>query len=135
MLARIAHDLGRRIKPHGLGIQKSCREHLWMMAFKPCGNIDEVRKARRMAFGKTIFAKSLDLVEAVLGKRPVVATVHHAVDHLLLHGMDGAHLAEGCHGTAQLIGFIGRELCRLYGNTHGLLLKQRHAFGFLQNIA
>ena len=33
------------------------------------------------------------------------------------------------------VGFIGRELCRLDGDPHRLLLKQRHAKRFVQNIA
>src|SRR5690606_40390141 len=64
------------------------------------GNIDQMRKACRMAFREAIFAETLDLVEAVFGKGPLIAAPDHAFDHLLLHRVDGAHLE------------IGRASCR-----------------------
>jgi hypothetical protein len=35
---------------------------------EPGGGIDQQRKARRVAFGKAVFAKALDLAEAALGE-------------------------------------------------------------------
>lgn len=53
----------------------------------------------RHGFPESHIHRSLDLVEAILGKGPIIATVDHAIDHLRFHGMDGAHLAEGRHGA------------------------------------
>lgn len=85
-------------------------------------------------FQESHILEPLDLVETIFGKGPVVAPVDHAVDHLLLHRMDGAHLAESGHGAAQLVGFLGCEFCSLHGNAHRLFLKQRHALGLAENL-
>jgi hypothetical protein len=38
------------------------------VAFDPARDVDELGKAGRVAFGKAVFAKALDLVEAALGE-------------------------------------------------------------------
>ena len=52
------------------------------------------------------------------------------VGELVPHLIDGAAPAEGRHGVAQLVGFIGGELRGFDRDTHVLLLKKRHARGF-----
>ncbi len=60
-----------------------------------------------MAFREAVFAEALDLAEAAFGKVPLIATFDHALDHFGVEGVDGAGLAEGRHGAAQLVGFPG----------------------------
>ena len=80
-----------------------------------------------MAFRKTIGAEAFDLMEAAFSEVLRIAAGHHAGDHLLEEAMDGARIAERRHGAAELVGFLRRELRRLDGDAHRLLLKQRHA--------
>ena len=88
-----------------------------------------------MAFRKAIVAKTLDLVEAALGKVGRVAARDHARDHFFLQRMDGALAPEGGHGAAQLIGLLGGKFRRFHGDAHGLFLEQRHALGLAQDLA
>ena len=80
-----------------------------------------------MAFGKTIGAEALDLLEAKLGEFARVSPREHAIDHLGEEGVDRAHALEGRHGPPQLVSLAGREACRDNGDLHRLFLKQRHA--------
>src|SRR5262245_42737106 len=52
VIARIADDLCRGIKTHGLRIEESCGKDRRIVAFEPGRDIDEMSKARRMTFGK-----------------------------------------------------------------------------------
>src|SRR6476661_7428552 len=70
---RIAHELRRLIKAHRLAVEDGGAEHVRVAAFDPGRGIDQERKARRMAFGKAVFAEALDLAEAVFGEAAVVA--------------------------------------------------------------
>ena len=63
-----------------------------------------------MAFGKAVFAEALDLAEAAFGEVAIVAAAGHAVDELLAEQMHVAVMAEGRHGAAQPVRFVGREL-------------------------
>ena len=84
VLARIAHDLRRRIEAHRLRVQQRRRERRRVMALDPGRDVDEMREARRVALGEAVLAEALDLVEAALGEVAVVAARDHARDHLLL---------------------------------------------------
>ncbi|GBF26180.1 hypothetical protein MnTg02_01217 [bacterium MnTg02] len=92
-------------------------------------------EARRMAFREAIFAEPLDLIKAALGEFRVVAAGNHARDHLVVQRLDGAAAAEGGHGVAQLIDFLGAEFSGDHGELHGLLLEERHALGFAEHRA
>jgi len=74
-------------------------------------------------FAKAELEKGRDLVEAALGEGAVIATLDHAFDHLMLEGMDDAHLLERRHGAAKLVGLRRSEACRDDGDLHRLLLK------------
>jgi hypothetical protein len=134
MLARIAHDLRRRVKAHRLAVQERGREHIRVVAFQPARDVDEVGKARRVALGKSVFAKTLDLGKAARRKGHVITPHDHPVDELLVEELDRADALEGRHGAAQLVGLRGFELRRHDRNAHRLLLKQRHAHGLVQNL-
>ena len=86
-----------------------------------------------MAFGKAIFAKALDLLEAALGEVPSVSLADHAVDHALAVIADGAGALEGGHGAAQFIGLARLEAAGDNGDLHRLFLKQRHTQRLAEN--
>ena len=127
VLARVAHELRRRVEAERLGVEHRRGEHVRIAALHPAGGVDEQREARRMALGKAVFAKTLDLAEAALGEVALVALGRHALDHLVLKGLDRADPAEGRHGAAQLVGFGRGEARGDDGDPHRLLLEQRHA--------
>ena len=135
MLAGAAHDLGRRVEPHRLGIEQRGGKRRRVMAFQPGRDIDQMGEARGVALGEAIFAEALDLVEAALGELGRIAARRHAADHLLAKLVDGAAAAEGGHGAAQLVGLGAGELRRHHGKPHGLLLEQRHAHGLAEHLA
>ncbi len=86
-----------------------------------------------MAFGKSVFAKALDLVETVFREFLRITATDQIADHLLLEFMDGADMAERGHRAAQLVGFVGREFRSLDGDPHRLFLKQGNAEGFSED--
>src|SRR5271157_4660939 len=52
MLTRIAHQLGGRVKAHGLAVQNRGGEHVGVIALQPGRAVDEQREGSRVAFGK-----------------------------------------------------------------------------------
>ncbi len=57
--ARVAHQLRRLIKAHRLAVEDGGAEHVRIAAFDPRRGVNQKRKARRMAFGKAVFAETL----------------------------------------------------------------------------
>src|SRR5215207_7305524 len=86
-----------------------------------------MREAGGVAFGETIFAEALDLVEAALCKIRIVAALDHPPDHLVLKHLDIPARTEGRHRLAQLVRLFGAELGRIERDLHRLLLEDRHA--------
>ena len=127
MLARIAHELRRLVKAHRLAVEDGSAEHVRIMAFDPRRSVDQKREARRVTFGKAVFAKTLDLVKAAFGKSAFITAAHHAVDEFVLKAMNGAVVTKGRHGSAETVGFIRSEFCCVDGDLHRLLLKQGYA--------
>src|SRR5690606_40058290 len=68
VLARIAHDLRRRVEAHRLAVQQGRGEDGRVMAFHPGRGIGEDGEAGGMAFRKAVFAETPDLVEAAFGR-------------------------------------------------------------------
>ncbi len=134
MLARVADQLGGRIKAHRLRIEQRAGEHRRMMAFEPGRNIDQLGEALGMAFGKPIASEALDLVVAALRESAIVAAPHHPLDHLRFIAMDRSDIAEGGHGPAKAIGLVRREARRDNGNLHRLFLEQRHAESAAEHV-
>ena len=127
VLARIAHQLRRRVEAERLGVEHRRGEDVGIAALHPARGIDDQREARRVALGEAVFAEALDLAETALGEFALVAARDHALDHLDLKGLDRAGAAEGRHRAAQLVGFGGREAGGDDGDLHRLFLEQRHA--------
>src|SRR5690606_8887827 len=72
VLGGVADDLRGGIESHRLRIEQRGRERRRVTAFQPARNIDQVREAGRVAFGKAVFAKALDLIKAALGEIGIV---------------------------------------------------------------
>lgn len=63
-------------------------------------DVDEVGETGSMAFGKAVTAEAFDLVKAAFGEVLLVATIDHAIDQFPAELIDGAEIAERCHGAA-----------------------------------
>src|SRR5438552_6094858 len=109
VLAHIAYDLGRSVETHGLRIEERRREHVRITAFEPGRGIDQKRKARGVAFRKSVFAKPFDLAEAALGEFARIIPGHHAFDHFSPEGCDRAGALESRHGAAEPVRLARRE--------------------------
>src|SRR5260370_35089815 len=105
-----------------------------MKMLEPRRDIDELRKARGMAFRETVAAETLDLLEAAFRKRRIVAARDHVADHLVFEFADGADVPKRRHRAAQSVGFFGSKFCRLDGDAHRLFLKQRYTERLVQDI-
>ena len=88
MLLCVAYNLRRRVEAHRLAVEQRGREDVRIVALHPARNVDEVGKARRVAFGKAVFAEAADLLEASLDKAAFVTAFHHPVDEQVLEILD-----------------------------------------------
>ncbi len=68
MPACILDQLGGRVKAHGLAVEQAAQEGFRLVALEPAAEIGQQGKAGGMAFGETVFAETLDLVEDALGE-------------------------------------------------------------------
>ena len=134
MRARVAHELRRCIKAHGLTVDERRAECRRLMALQPGGRVDQQGKARRMRFRKAIFAEAEDLVEYLPGEALRIATLVHAVDQAPLERSQTALALPGRHGPAQPVGLAGREARRNDRQLHDLLLENRHAERTLEHL-
>ena len=135
MQPSIAHDLGRRVEPHRLGVQQRAAKHIGVVAFQPGRGIRDQRETRGMTLRKTVTPKPLDLGERAFGEIPRVATFQHPRDHLVMKMMHPPGKLERRHTAAQSIGLVGRKTGAGDGDPHRLLLEQRHPQGFFQDPA
>ena len=88
VLPRIAHELGRRVKAHRLGVEQGGSEDLGIVVFHPGRDVDQDREARGMALGEAVFAEPLDLLEAAFGEFCFIAVLQHPADELFLELVD-----------------------------------------------
>ena len=126
MLARIADDLRRGVEAHRLRVQQRSCEGRREVALQPARNVNQMGKARRVAFGEAVFAEPLDLVEAARGEIGIVAARDHAADHHVLQLGYHSARTERRHRFAQPVGLGARELRRVERDLHRLLLEDRH---------
>ena len=68
VVARVAHQLRRRIEAHRLGVEDRRAEDVRIEGLEPAGGIDQQREGGGVAFRKAVFAKTFDLPEAALGE-------------------------------------------------------------------
>src|SRR5579883_2052416 len=133
MIARIAHDLSRRVEAHGLAVEQRRGEDIGVESLDPGGDIDEEREARRMGERKAIIAEPLDLLEATLGEVLLIVIAQHAGDELVPELIDLTHATKACHGAAQAVGLGAGEAGGDHGDLHRLLLEERHALRLLEH--
>ena len=127
VVARVADDLGRRIKAHRLRVQERRAEHIRMPAFEPGRGVGDQGERGCVAFRKSVRAEAFQLLEGLLGEIRRVAARHHAIDQLGLEGRDPARVFEGRHRLAQHVGLAVREARAFDRDPHRLFLKERHA--------
>ena len=107
MVARVTHELGRRVKTHRLGVEDRRAEDVGIKGLEPAGSIDEQGEGGSVAFRKAILAKTFDLGEAALGEVARVVAGDHSVDEFLLQGADGSRALERRHGAAKFVRLRG----------------------------
>ena len=110
-----------------------------MVVLEPAAHINQQGKAGSMTLRKTVFTKALDLLEQGVGKLLRVAARKHAADHSIVELVHPALAFPGGHGAAQTVRLAGTETRCQHGDSHHLLLKNRHserAFqSFFQSLA
>ena len=67
VLARIAHQLRRRVEAHRLGVEQAAQERIGVVALDPAADVGEQREAGGVALRKAVLAEALDLLEDALG--------------------------------------------------------------------
>ena len=127
VIARVAHQLRRRVETHGLAVDERAGESRGLMTLEPRGAVHQQRETRGVRLGKAVFAEALDLAEDLARETFVVTARAHAVDEPLLEMPEAAAPLPGRHAPAQLIGLAGREARRDDGELHHLFLEDRHA--------
>ena len=58
---RVAHELGRGVEAHGLGVEDGGAEHVGVVALEPGRDVDQQREAGGVALGEAVIAEALDL--------------------------------------------------------------------------
>ena len=99
MIASAAHNFRWRIESHGLRIEQGGGKSGRVKFLDPGGNIDQQREAGSVAFGKTVGAEALDLLEACAGEFFRISTPGHTVDELTLKISNGADISKSRHGA------------------------------------
>ena len=134
VLARIADQLRRGVKPHRLGIEDRGGEDVRVVVLQPAGDIDDQGETGGMAFRETVFAKALELFETALCEIGLIAFRDHALHQLLTHFMDRTGAPEGRHRAAQLVGFGRGETGGDNRDAHRLFLEKRHTERLAQHL-
>src|SRR5690606_2183450 len=80
VLARRAHELRRRVKPHRLTVQQRAAERGGLVTFEPRRDVDEQREARCVRLGEAVLAEALYLAEDLPRELGRVAALAHALD-------------------------------------------------------
>ena len=127
MLACITHQLRRGVEAHRLAVEQRGQKGVGVVALQPRADIDQQRKAGRVALWEAVFAEALDLLEDALGVIRLVTLGHHAADQPFMERTEAALALPRGHRAAQAVGFTGREIGRQDRQLHHLLLKDRHA--------
>ena len=128
VLARVAHQLRRRVEAHRLAVEQRREEGVGVVALDPAADVGEQREAGGVALREAVFAEALDLLEDALGELARVALLDHAADQPLRGTAPRPPLAlPGRHRAAQLVGLAGREVGGEHRDLHHLLLEDRHA--------
>jgi hypothetical protein len=129
VLARVAHQLRRRVEAHRLGVEQAAQEGVGVVALDPAADVGEQREAGGMALRKAVLAEALDLLEDALGVLVRVALLDHPADQALVERRQAAAPLPRRHRAAQRVGLAGAEVGGEHRDLHHLLLEDRHALG------
>ena len=69
MVAGVAHDLGRGVEAHRLGVEQRGAEDVGMVAFHPGRGIGDQREAGGVALGEAVAAEALESAESVVSAK------------------------------------------------------------------
>ncbi len=127
VVAGVADDLGDRVEPHRLAVDQGRAERVGVMAFHIAGGIGDERKARSVAFRKSVGAKTFELRKGLFSKLRRISILDHAGDQLVLELRDAAGELERGHRFAKLIGLAAGKAGADHRHLHGRLLEERHA--------
>ncbi len=130
----VLHQLRGLIKPHGLAVEQCGQKTRGFVAFHPGAYVNQQRKTCRVALGKAVLAKALNLLKNLLSKGCVIPSGHHAADDACIKAMHPAAAAPRGHGAAQAVGLIGVKPRGQHGHLHHLLLKHGHTQGTAQGL-
>ena len=131
--ARVAHQLGRRIKAHRLAVDEGRAKCRRFVVLEPGGGIDQQREAGGVRFRKAVFAEPQYLIEYLMRETLGIAPLAHAVDQLALERLQAALALPGRHRAAQPIRLARRKAGCDDRQLHDLLLKNRHSQGALEH--
>ena len=127
-------DDGRgRVETHGLCVQERADKLRRVVTEKIGSCIADKGEARRVAFGKTIFAEARDLLEHPLGELGRNAFGFHAGDESLAVAFDATRSSPSGHVATKLIGFAGSVVGGDDREAHDLFLKERDAQCLFEN--
>jgi hypothetical protein len=129
--ARILHQLRGRVEAHRLAVEERREEGRGLVMLEPGGNVGEQGEAHRVRLRKAVLAEAEDLPVDAVGELRGDAVPAHAVDELLLEGLEAALALPRRHRAAQLVGLARGEARRHHRELHHLLLEDRHAEGAL----
>ena len=115
------------VKPHRLGVEHRAQVGGRIMAFEPRGAVDDERKTGGVAFGKTVFAESQDLLKHPLRKFKFDAFRRHTLNQPGAVLLDSPREAPCGHVASQPVRLTGRVIRGGDSQLHDLLLKQRNA--------
>ena len=123
----VLHQRALAVKPHRLGVEDGAQVLGGVVVPQVGAGVDDQRKAGRVALGKPVVGKGVDLV--VNAMRDVVgnAVGLHAGDHLFADGGHAHVAALVPHRLAQHVGLARGEAGGDDGHLHALLLKERDA--------
>ena len=79
VIHRVPDELCWRVKAHRLRVQDGSAEDVRVMAFEPSRYVNEKGERGGMAFGETVIAETLDLLEAALSEFGRVTPGGHPV--------------------------------------------------------
>src|SRR5665213_811777 len=99
------------------------------MPLEPRRNINQVRKAVCMAFGKTIAAKTFQLLKNAFCIILLISVCGHAGPQFFPKLAHQSFGFKSSHAPAQLICFSAGKPCGYHGYFHSLFLEQWHTEG------
>ena len=135
MGARVAHQLRRRIEPHGLTVEQRAGEDRGLVALEPGGVVHQQCKAHGVRLWKAVFTKSQHLLVDALRELLRVPLGAHALKQPLAKRIQSAAPLPGAHRAAQCVRLPRGKARRDDRYLHHLFLEDRYAQRAMQHLA